>query len=313
VSSLIYEKPEPKEIMRSRLPMGYVLVTAAKNESRYIESTIHSVIAQTLQPDRWVIVSDGSTDGMDDIVSRYADDNCFIQLRRLDAVGKRDYSSKAIALNHGVSTLAQFTYEFLGCLDADIVLEPDYYEKILSFFAQDPLLGVAGGSILESTGANYVARRGNRRRSVPGAIQVFRESCFRRLGVYLPLRYGGEDTVLEVRARMLGFHVSSFPCLRACHLRRTGYSDRLLRRSFREGLQEYEIGYHPLYEFLKCLSRLRVAPPFLGSISQLLGFLFAFLVHKERIVPRDQVSFMRKEQSARIRGLFSKISLSAIE
>ena len=294
--------------------MGYVLVTAAKNESRYIESTIRSIIAQTHQPDRWVIVSDGSTDGTDDIVARYADENAFIQLLRLDtAAGRRDYGSKAFALNRAVSALGELPYEFLGCLDADIVLEPDYYEKILSFFAQDLLLGVAGGSILESNGVRYVERLGNKRRSIPGAIQVFRESCFRQLGVYLPLKYGGEDTVLEVRARMLGFHVRSFFCLKAYHLRRTGYSGRPLQYSFRAGLQDYEIGYHPLYELLKCLSRVLVPPPVLSSISQLLGFLIASLVRKNRVVQSDQISFMRKEQCARMRELFFKLSPSAIE
>ena len=41
---------------------SYVLITPARNEDSYIEKTIESVICQTLLPDKWVIVSDASTD-----------------------------------------------------------------------------------------------------------------------------------------------------------------------------------------------------------------------------------------------------------
>src|SRR5579863_6622358 len=44
---------------------GYVLMTAAYNEEANIQKTIQSVLSQTLRPKRWVIVSDGSTDGTD--------------------------------------------------------------------------------------------------------------------------------------------------------------------------------------------------------------------------------------------------------
>ena len=52
--------------------LTYVLVTPARNEETYIEKTIQSVVSQTIRPRRWVIVSDGSTDGTDDIVKKYA-------------------------------------------------------------------------------------------------------------------------------------------------------------------------------------------------------------------------------------------------
>ena len=39
-------------------PLTYVLVTAARNEEALIEQTIQSVIAETVLPRKWVIVSD---------------------------------------------------------------------------------------------------------------------------------------------------------------------------------------------------------------------------------------------------------------
>ena len=37
----------------------YVLVTAARNERDYIQLTLESVVAETVKPQMWVIVSDG--------------------------------------------------------------------------------------------------------------------------------------------------------------------------------------------------------------------------------------------------------------
>ena len=57
--------------------LNYVLITPARNEAAFIEQTIESVVAQTARPAKWVIVSDGSTDGTDEIVGRYATSRIF--------------------------------------------------------------------------------------------------------------------------------------------------------------------------------------------------------------------------------------------
>src|SRR5438105_15545254 len=54
-------------------PLRLVLITPARNEAAFIEQTIKSVINQSIRPIKWVIVSDGSTDGTDEIVSKYCD------------------------------------------------------------------------------------------------------------------------------------------------------------------------------------------------------------------------------------------------
>ena len=39
-----------------------VIITAAQNEEQYIQKTIDSIVSQTMRPDRWYIVDDGSID-----------------------------------------------------------------------------------------------------------------------------------------------------------------------------------------------------------------------------------------------------------
>ncbi len=57
-------------MMKSPLP--YLVISPVRNEAEYIEMTIQSMIAQTIQPVAWVIVSDGSTDATEPIVQKYA-------------------------------------------------------------------------------------------------------------------------------------------------------------------------------------------------------------------------------------------------
>src|SRR5439155_13881848 len=52
--------------------MKYVLITPARNEAAFITKTLESVCSQTLRPEKWVVVDDGSTDRTAEIVSQYA-------------------------------------------------------------------------------------------------------------------------------------------------------------------------------------------------------------------------------------------------
>ncbi len=74
--------------------LTYVLITPARNEAQFIELTLQSMVAQTAQPLRWVIVSDGSTDGTDDIVRKYAADRDWIQLIRMPERAERTLRRK---------------------------------------------------------------------------------------------------------------------------------------------------------------------------------------------------------------------------
>jgi poly-beta-1,6-N-acetyl-D-glucosamine synthase len=75
--------------------LKYALITAARNELQYIELTLQSVIKQTELPIRWIIVSDGSTDGTDELVQEYALRHKWIELLRLPNQERRSFAGKA--------------------------------------------------------------------------------------------------------------------------------------------------------------------------------------------------------------------------
>ena len=81
--------------------LAYVLITPARNEAAFIEQTINSVVAQTVLPLKWVIVSDGSTDGTDDIVKKYAAEHSWIELVRMPERQERHFAGKVHAFNAG--------------------------------------------------------------------------------------------------------------------------------------------------------------------------------------------------------------------
>ena len=50
----------------------YLVITPVRNEEAYLESTIESMLAQTVCPQEWIIVNDGSTDRTGQIIDDYA-------------------------------------------------------------------------------------------------------------------------------------------------------------------------------------------------------------------------------------------------
>src|SRR3984957_16597642 len=98
----------------------YVLITPARNEETFIETTIQSVIKQTVLPLRWVIVNDGSTDATSSIVRPYLADHQWIELIDLPVRKERNFAAKVYAFNAGQEKAKDVDYEIIGNLDADV-------------------------------------------------------------------------------------------------------------------------------------------------------------------------------------------------
>jgi poly-beta-1,6-N-acetyl-D-glucosamine synthase len=278
----------------------YVLFTAARNEEAHIEKTIRSVIAQTVVPTRWVIVSDGSVDRTDEIVKQYASTHDFIVLLRQSADQKRNYGAKARALKLAYEQLMNLEFDVVGNLDADVSFAPTYYEQALSKFDANERLGVVGAMRFDLRNGQFRRIR-PARNSAGGPTQLFRRKCYEEIGGYLPLRFGGLDTVAETMSRMRGWEVETFPDLEVYHYRPTGTAGGgQVRAKFRAGILAYSVGYHPFFEVARCVFRLFDEPPVIGSISLLAGYCWAALKRYERQVPDDFVSYLRSEQFARL-------------
>src|SRR5260370_7635449 len=96
----------------------YVVITPARDEAQFIELTIRSVIGQTLLPVKWVIVSDGSTDGTDDIVKKYMPEHPWIELVRMPERRERNFAGKAYAFNTVYDQFKDMYYDVISNLHA---------------------------------------------------------------------------------------------------------------------------------------------------------------------------------------------------
>src|SRR4051812_22547619 len=100
----------------------YVLITPARNEAQFIELTLRSVVSQTVTPVKWVIVSDGSTDGTDEIVLKYAARYSWMELVRMPERTERHFAGKVHAFNAGYAKVQDVKHDVIVSLDADITL-----------------------------------------------------------------------------------------------------------------------------------------------------------------------------------------------
>ena len=247
---------------------SYCLLTACKNEAKFIGETINSIIGQSLRPKIWLILDDGSTDATADIVRELRRGHEWIRLQGLDASRPRGFGAQYRAIMRGYEMVRNLSFGFIGVLDGDISLEcPDYYEKLLKELSHNPRLGIAGGIICEMEKGVFKERRGNAAWSVAGGVQTFRREVFEAIGGYTPLEYGGSDGLAVVMARMKGWEVQSLPHLKALHHRPSSTADGRLRGELRRGLMDAAFGYHPLFMCLKCVRTARLQALVAGIIT----------------------------------------------
>lgn len=288
-------------------PFGtYVLMTAAHNEEDFIEGIIRSVLAQTLLPQRWVIVSDNSTDRTDEIVENYARQHDFIRVLHITRAPGRDFGSKVMALQQGSKLLEGVEYDFIGNVDADVSLEPSYFEELISHFRRHQNLGLAGGFLYEDSGREYRSLRINDVRNVFHAAQLVRRECYEAIGRYAVLKYGGEDWYAQTKARMKGWHVEALPKLKIFHHRHTTGGSSPLRNAFRQGRLDYSFGSDPFFEIIKCLRRIPERPYFGNTLARLAGFIWPYICREPRAVRDEFASFLRREQKERVSQLLNR-------
>ena len=278
-----------------------MLVTAARNESDVIHLTLDSVVAQTVAPELWVIVSDNSVDGTDDVVRAYAAKHPFIRLCRKDERVERNTAAKVNAINMGIKALAGTGYAYIGNLDADVSFGESYFETLIERFESDGGLGVIGGRIFQMDARGRTVETNASTESVAGATQFFRRECFDQIGGYRPIAGGMEDGIAEIAARYHGWKTRSYADLPVVHHRELGTVGRSVYRArFNSGATEYLVGFGLAYHVLRALSRLRERPYVIGTALILAGYLWALVSRQARVVPDDMVRFMRREHMTRL-------------
>jgi len=288
--------------------MKYVLITPARNEEAFIEKTLSSVCSQTVLPERWVVVDDGSTDRTADIVSDYAERFPWIELVRRPQRAERHFAGKALAFHAGFERLKFIDFDIVGNIDADVSFEPDHFEFLLRKFRERPRLGVAGTAMRES---HFVALTDSfyHEQDVAGNCQLFRLACFKDIGGYTPNKLGGIDWIAVRMARLKGWETRAFPEKLFYHYRPMGTAEGgILKARFNYGRKDYFLGNHPVWQILRVTYQLFKWPYVIGGLALLAGYLYALVTRMQRPVTPELLRFHRQEQLARLRKLFADLA-----
>jgi glycosyltransferase involved in cell wall biosynthesis len=285
--------------------LKYILITAARNEEAFIGKTLDSVVAQTIIPERWIIVDDGSTDRTADIVAGYAEGNPWIELIHIPHRPDRHFAGKVYAFNAGLDRIKSVEFQIVGNLDADVSLEPDHFEFLLDRFSEDSALGVAG-TVYTQPNFDSMIDSFEGEESVAGPLQVFRYECFREIGGYVPNRLGGVDWIAVTTARMKGWTTRSFADRRFHHHRSMGTAERgTIGAAFDYGRKDYFLGGSPVWQFFRACYRMTQSP--LVGMALLCGYYWAALRRVKRPVSRELMTFHRRDQKTKLKLILGSI------
>jgi glycosyltransferase involved in cell wall biosynthesis len=278
----------------------YVLITPARNEAAFIELTIKSVIAQVVRPLRWVIVSDGSTDGTDDIVRKYKLENPWIELVRMPERRERHFAGKVMAFNAGYEHVKNLPYDVIGSMDADVSFEADYFAFLLQKLASDEQLGLVGTPFSDpslSYDYRFVSIE-----HVSGACQLFRRECLEQIGGYVPAKGGAIDRIANIAARMKGWKTRTFNEKSYLHHREIGRAqDGRLRANLKDGAKDYAVGAHPVWMFFRVIYQMSKQPFVIGALALGWGYMQEYFRRTKRPVSAELVQFTRQEQMRRLK------------
>lgn len=288
--------------------MEYLVISPVKDEERYVERTLCSMVNQTRQPVRWIIVDDGSSDGTPVLIERYAQKHPFIHVVRNPQGQPRQPGSAVIrAFNRGCEEARDLgvSYDVIAKLDCDLSFEPDYFQRLLARFETDGRLGIASGVYAEMINGNDWSQIPMPTYHAAGASKVIRRTCWDAIGGFVLDR--GWDTVDEIRAMTRGWRTTHFPELLMKHWKREGTGIGPLKTSMMHGEIYYLTGGGSLFFFLKIIHRLKLRPVGIGAMAMAWGWLRIKLSGRERLVTHEEAKCYRTLLNGRISGRLKRI------
>jgi glycosyltransferase involved in cell wall biosynthesis len=290
--------------------MQYIIIMPAYNEERHIGVTLESLTRQTHLPRQLIVVNDGSSDRTGEIARKYAARHAWINVVDHPAAPRHSPGAKVVrAFYFGYGQIpTDARYEFIVKLDADLELPPHYFERVAEMFAEDPLLGIAGGISLVEKKGEWVYEAFADKDHVRGPYKSYRRACFEAIGGLRPSV--GWDSADEMLAIYHGWHTRTDTRLTVKHFRPTGAETGALKVKVKMGWAWYRMRYGFFVALVSAAkSGLLNKPYLLTGLAGMAGWLQAWLRGDEFIVSPEEGRFIRRYRRGRmlgkLRGVFS--------
>jgi biofilm PGA synthesis N-glycosyltransferase PgaC len=274
--------------------LRYAIITPARNEADTLPRLAGALRRQTRLPVCWIVVENGSSDGTVDVAERIVEESDWARLVLLNESGRRERGAPIVrALHAGLDTL-DVAPDVVVNVDADVTMEPDYFEHLLEAFAREPALGIASGSAWEPVNGSWRQRfvTGG---TVWGATRAYRWACLQDV---LPLEERhGWDGIDQLKARARGWETKTFTDLPFRHHRTEGAHDgSAWAHWLANGDTAYFMGYRPSYLLARTLHRMRRD---LGAFGLVCGYLSAAARRTPRLEDPGACAVLRDDQSLR--------------
>ena len=279
------------------------IVSPVRDEGKYVRNTLDAMVAQTVQPQEWLFVDDGSTDDTRAIIETYAAKHPWIRVISRDDRGFRQLGSGVIAaFDYGRARLARQDYQYIAKLDGDMSFTPRYLEVMIDRLE---IRAEARGRLGQGVPAGerrISSRNTSSTKWSPGSSSSTSGSRSRRIGGFTQtILWDGIDIH---RCRMKGYTTLSFhhPDAKLIHHRLMGSSDsNVFKGRVRLGRGIWFMGYHPLYAIASGLFRMHEKPYVIGGLI-IIGSYFYAAVRRE---PRfDDPGFIRELQAWQLHQLW---------
>lgn len=188
------------------------LVIAVRNEAPTVEALLRSIAVQTRAPDECIVIDDGSQDGTADRVEELRNAGVVdLRLRRLPPSGTRE---RTVSRARNIA-IGDATGSIIALADAGNVLAPDWLEKLMRPFEEDPGTAICGGfsrpgghtwfqRCLATVITTQIEEVDPDRFLPVGRSMAFRREWWERLGGFPEWVGNCEDLMFDLRVRDAG-------------------------------------------------------------------------------------------------------------
>ena len=272
--------------------MKIYIVIPAYNEEAHISKTLDSLLNQSLQATKILVVDDSSTDETPEILKEYASKNDSISFITKSSEANHQPGSKVVeAFNYGLKQL-DANYDIICKYDADLIFPTNYLEKMVGTFQQSLKIGMVGGFCYIEKNNEWVLENLTNQDHIRGALKAYSKECFKKIGGVKSAM--GWDTVDEIIARYHDFSITTIEDLHVKHLKPTGN-----KYATKAGLRQGEAFYRMRYG--KSLTRVAAAK--LGFKKRNLNYYFD-CIKGFNLAKKNKASFLLSEdEGAFLRNL----------
>jgi len=271
---------------------------------------IEHILKQHLKPSLRVIVDDNSSDNTFHIIKKFADKISWIEPMKFKRESNEydteigyskvvsagiDYAKK-LAKNRGIQ------YNYIGILDADILLDENYFSNLVKVAEEIDKIGIISGVLYSPS------KKDDKSKDPRGGARLFHKKCLEDIGGY-PIT-AAPDTVTNIKARNRGWKLLKVENAIGTQLREPWAGISLWHGYKNKGKGRYYLCYHPVNAILTGIFLL-CKFPFYPGLAFMHGYFSSFIKKEVQTEDKEIRDYFYNESLRELKHkLIKKLRLS---